>query len=223
MGGSNSGFASGWRGNTQSRAGSISQAEWLADPQAQNSYGYARNNPLKYKDPDGEYIELSMSATVPGRTFSMGFMFDGGGVDFFMGGGFGAGVSGGFGLAWAPGVELSHQREASVMVNGSAAYFAGLRGSQKLTTYYPDTKTTVYGGSPEIALTLGLRGGVSGSVEQQLSKPLYVWGSGNSSNQSANGGGGSSLGSLLSRLSSALSQLKAALSSGSSDNSKKKQ
>ena len=35
MGGSNSGFASGWRGNTQSRAGSISQLEYLADPQMQ--------------------------------------------------------------------------------------------------------------------------------------------------------------------------------------------
>ena len=42
MGGSNSGFASGWRGNTQSRAGSISQLEYLADPQMQNSYAYAR-------------------------------------------------------------------------------------------------------------------------------------------------------------------------------------
>ena len=43
MGGSNSGFASGWNQNTQSRGSSISQAEWLADPQIQNSYGYAKN------------------------------------------------------------------------------------------------------------------------------------------------------------------------------------
>jgi len=55
MGGLNSGFASGWNGNTQSRGSSISQAEWLADPQIQNSYSYARGNPLRYKDPDGNF------------------------------------------------------------------------------------------------------------------------------------------------------------------------
>jgi len=55
MGGSNSGFASGWNRNTQSRGNSIPQAEWLADPQIQNSYSYARGNPLRYKDPDGNF------------------------------------------------------------------------------------------------------------------------------------------------------------------------
>src|SRR3989344_2842170 len=58
MGGSNSGFASGWNGNTQSRGNSISQAEYLADPQMQNSYAYARGNPLRYKDPDGNFPAL---------------------------------------------------------------------------------------------------------------------------------------------------------------------
>ena len=59
MGGLNSGFASGWSGNTQSRGNSISQFEYLADPQAQNSYAYARNNPLKYTDPDGEFYQVA--------------------------------------------------------------------------------------------------------------------------------------------------------------------
>ena len=61
MGGLNSGFASGWSGNTRSRGNSISQAEWLADPQAQNSYGYARNNPIKYIDPDGEAYQIPIA------------------------------------------------------------------------------------------------------------------------------------------------------------------
>src|SRR3989344_2102266 len=53
MGGLNSGFASGWSRNTQSRGSSISQAEYLADPQMQNSYAYARGNPITMKDPEG--------------------------------------------------------------------------------------------------------------------------------------------------------------------------
>jgi RHS repeat-associated protein len=32
----------------------VSQAGFLRDPQLLNSYGYARNNPLKYNDPSGE-------------------------------------------------------------------------------------------------------------------------------------------------------------------------
>jgi hypothetical protein len=53
-GGLNSAFASGWNGNTPSRGNStFSRAEYLMDPQQQNSYSYARNNPINMKDPDG--------------------------------------------------------------------------------------------------------------------------------------------------------------------------
>lgn len=33
------------------------QMAWLADPQAQNSYSYARNNPIVNKDPDGLFFQ----------------------------------------------------------------------------------------------------------------------------------------------------------------------
>ena len=32
-------------------------SEYLTDPQGQNSYSYARNNPLKYTDPNGEWYK----------------------------------------------------------------------------------------------------------------------------------------------------------------------
>ncbi len=53
MGASNSASASGWNGNTQSRGNSIFPAEFLLDPQRQNSYSYARNNPVNMADPSG--------------------------------------------------------------------------------------------------------------------------------------------------------------------------
>ena len=45
MGGLNSGFASGWNQNTQSRGNSISQLKYLAGPQMQNSYAYVGPDP----------------------------------------------------------------------------------------------------------------------------------------------------------------------------------
>src|SRR3989344_3812224 len=67
MGGLNSGFASGWNQNTQSRGSSISQAEYLADPQMQNSYAYARGNPIRFKDPEGNlaFLAIPVVATAP--------------------------------------------------------------------------------------------------------------------------------------------------------------
>lgn len=53
MGELSSKVASGWREDLQSRGSSISQAEYLADPQIQNSYAYARGNPITMKDPEG--------------------------------------------------------------------------------------------------------------------------------------------------------------------------
>ncbi|GEM_PF-836282 len=40
-------------------------ANWLADPQNQNAYAYARNNPITLSDPSGKYAELVFVATGP--------------------------------------------------------------------------------------------------------------------------------------------------------------
>ena len=52
----------------------------LADPQLQNAYAYSRNNPLFYKDPEGD---LAIEATLIAIALSAGAgFFAGGGADY---------------------------------------------------------------------------------------------------------------------------------------------
>ncbi len=207
-------FRNNWRFDDKNEdASQLVVLQYLQNPQYLNSYSYALNNPLKFIDPNGESVEISGALVVPGRTFSIGLRFDRNGVDGSIGGGFGVGLSAGISMTWEPGARLSHQREANITANGTATFIGGARLSGDLLTYYPDTGTYTTFDGPELAITLGA--GFSGSVEQQLSKPLYVWGSGNSSDQSTNGG--SSISSLLSNVSSAFSQIKETIFSGSSN------
>ena len=73
-----------WRKNTIAGNNStFGWAEYLADPQSQNSYAYARNNPLAYVDPDGEwalYFSFTTNAGLggeAGNTLSAGIASDG--------------------------------------------------------------------------------------------------------------------------------------------------
>ena len=216
------------------------QQEILFDPQLLNSYNYGRNNPLRYKDPEDQWVELSVSVVIPGRSFSAGLRFDWNGIDYFMSGGVGYGAGGGIELAWAPGIELSHRREASVGLNAQYAEGVGGRLTQNIFTYDPETKKLIPNGDPIGAIMLGAGGG--GSVQNELSAPVpgLVWGNPSprpgplgpstlnnqtyisrptqtyktptqSTNNRSSSGAGSSLGQTLSNLYSALSKLSAAL------------
>jgi RHS repeat-associated protein len=215
-----------------------SQQQLLSDPQLLNSYAYGRGNPIRYSDPDGKYIEISGSIVIPGRAFSTGIRFDSTGADFFMGGGFGYGAGGGVEVAWAPGVSLSHQREANINVGGQFAYGVGGRVTQNVITYSPDQQKRIPNSSPVGSLVLGAGGGVY--VQEELSAPIpsMSWGNQNNrtnstiqrnqtqtfQNQTTNNsrnitpsqtsaGGSSSLGKVMSNLQSALSKLSSALQS----------
>ncbi len=49
---------------------SLNQEQYLANPQLQNSYSYAANNPIKHTDPDGEIIGID-DALIAGITLSI--------------------------------------------------------------------------------------------------------------------------------------------------------
>ncbi|WP_292530889.1 SpvB/TcaC N-terminal domain-containing protein [Methylocystis sp.] len=138
MGGLNSTNASGWNGNTRSRGSSISQAEYLADPQMQNSYAYARGNPITMKDPEGLW----------------GFFFQG---DLSGAAGLGSGfagqgsVGGGFVTDRNPFTDTTD-------ISGYTSY-GGLVGGAFHSTTLEGSRS-----GPNPYTVLGLSGGLSGGV-----------------------------------------------------------
>jgi len=72
----------------------IDQQQYLRDPQTLNSYAYARNNPIRFSDPSGKYLEISTSGTYMGWSGSIGFRVSTQGLNGFVAGGAGAGLAG---------------------------------------------------------------------------------------------------------------------------------
>jgi len=148
----------------------------LEDPQSLNSYGYAGNNPITFKDPTGrDYFELSFSGTWFGASGGIGLRMNSNGVDWFTSGG--ASLStpfgGYFGAAYSTG-DISHQPEISVSRTGKAA--AGLGFSVSRDGEY-DPSDPLGGGrnrTTEYALLAG--GGASFSQDYTYSDKLFTWG-----------------------------------------------
>ncbi|KKW19642.1 MAG: RHS Repeat family [Parcubacteria group bacterium GW2011_GWA2_51_10] len=188
MGGSNSGFASGWNGNTQSGGNSISQAEYLADPQMQNSYAYARGNPLRYKDPEGLwYGEVSLEFSPPPPFFlslSTGFRGDATGVTWFVAGGPSFGAIFPLKAIFSSG-NLSHQTEWTV--SRSAELFGGAGMGVSTEGAFDPRRPLSTGTNPVSSYYTGA--GLGGGVSQQytFSTPIHTWSSvSNSSRPSGN-------------------------------------
>lgn len=148
----------------------------LANPQAQNSYGYAGGNPIIQKDPSGRYLEFALSAAANNRQFSIGFRGDAAGIDFFTSGGFSVGAGGGLSLAWAPGQKLTHAREATISARVHLTVpgtFVGGGASLNAIEYNASTREAQYGQAAG-AIMFGI--GNSASIEEDVSMPVIVWG-----------------------------------------------
>lgn len=144
----------------------------LRNPQVQNSYSYAINNPMTYRDPEGRYFQLSGSIVAGGRALSAGLRFDSGGINVFFGGGVGVGMQGGFQAGWAPNQSLSRSREVAATISASAANGYGVEVGSDIATLNTATRE-VSGPKAYGALVTG--GGISASFQEEVSQPLVTF------------------------------------------------
>ncbi len=163
MGGLNSASAFGWRKNTQSRAGSMSGwAEFLTDPQMQNSYSYGRNNPITMSDPNGEWA-VYISPVIPGinvglggeagNSWAIGFASDGTfGLSSSVHGGGLAGVDAS--INWTAGYSNAKTWSDTLGTGQYASVGGKIIGGGSITTNYSDGKYT----GTDISIGLGARG-----------------------------------------------------------------
>ncbi|MDB4958175.1 MAG: hypothetical protein JWO36_5744, partial [Myxococcales bacterium] len=155
-------------GNFGGSAASLSKL--LVDPQALNSYSYARNNPTRYIDPSGRaYIEVSASGDFLLLGASFGARFDSSGIDLFVSGGPSIGIGLTTRAAYSSG-DLNHASSINVSRNAEAAYDFGL-GVSRQGNFDPSHPFSVSKNqSTEYALVAGI--GASVSQEYSISIPL---------------------------------------------------
>lgn len=143
----------------------------LRNPQAQNSYSYAVNNPLLFSDPSGRWFQLGGSIVAGYRALSAGIRFDTQGIDVYFGGGVGLGLQAGFELGWAPDQKGDHDsREVSVSGSASAAHLLGAEVSFDALSLNTKTQEASGPKKPYMAVVLGE--GASVKFQEQVTQPI---------------------------------------------------
>jgi RHS repeat-associated protein len=148
----------------------------LLEPQRLNSSAYSADNPLRFKDPDGRYWELSVSGALEPFAGTVGVRSDQRGSDWFYSVGGGHGVEAGVQIGWAPGQSLTHQPESSISLNAEAGIDGvGARASQRTTYSQNPRDSSIIDSetSRETELLLGAGAAVTGEVEYSHQIPCF--------------------------------------------------
>ena len=148
----------------------------LMNPQAQNSYAYALNNPIIYKDPNGRwYVEVSVGGQAMFITAETGFRFNDKGIDWFIKEGAGIGVTGPVEVSFSSG-ELKDTVSRTVSRDAKFMAIAGAGVSEE-GTYDPDNPLST---RKDRETSYSINVGIGGSASQNytLSVPVARYNSG---------------------------------------------
>jgi hypothetical protein len=142
--------------------------DYLSDPQGLNSYSYAKNNPLVFKDSSGKYIEIGVSGTYLGWSGAAGVRISTKGVNVFAAGGAGVGASGHpVSVSYTPG-DIPHTSESVISVGGS--YASGIGGGLQVNGKYQSETVSLSEKSYQPSIVLGA--GADVYVRKEVSVPI---------------------------------------------------
>jgi len=153
--------------------GQSNEAALLTNPQSLNAYGYAEDNPITNKDPNGRYGEISGSLVLFGIGFSGGVQFDQNGIDIVGSAQAGYGFDVGLQAGWVPGVSLAHLPSESInaVTEGGAGVGVQLAKKIQSTPEHTDDSRDPLTVEPLIGNV-----GYSVGAQAQFSNPIFVWG-----------------------------------------------
>ena len=199
--------AFGWKTNMPSRGSSMSGwDEYLADPQAQNAYGYARGNPLRYIDPDGKLsVDISLNFIgnllgpfgVGGTLGARIELWPGIGIQTYTGPSFGAGGGGTVQARLNPTGRLDPAGEY-VSLEGVVA--KGLIGGTIARQVKFNPQNPFNFSSKDAQTSVGVAAGLQTSISYShlyVGQPKYFFNTGSAAGTNNSGGIGNSKGNFI--------------------------
>lgn len=142
---------------------------YLQNPQTHNSYSYTANNPLKFVDKNGEYIEISGSAHSRGFSGSAGVRFSNKGFNVVGSVGLGGGSrSFPLSVSYVPGEDVVHVTTIKDTIGFSIARYIGFGVEQSGEL----VNNTFQAESENVSIRLGF--GADVYARREISIPILV-------------------------------------------------